>query len=114
MLLPPAVPPIFIGRQTVPINVRAMFRLQGSAGPAEAGELIDLAPVAEFDTGVLLVHGIGVQRRAETLTEWSAPVLRWINAWLSGATDDIGQRLHGKPVESWAKSLAEDGALGSR
>ena len=70
-----------------------------------------LAPVAEFDTGVLLVHGIGVQRRAETLTEWSAPVLRWINAWLSGATDDIGQRLHGQPVESWAKSLAEDGGL---
>ncbi len=106
VLLPPAVPPIFIGGQTVPINMRAIFRLQGSFGPEKRESFIDLAPVAEFDTGVLLVHGIGVQRRAETLTEWSAPVLRWINAWLSGATDDIGQRLHGKPVESWKKSLA--------
>ena len=103
VLAPPAVPPIVIGRQPVPVNVRARY-LYGTE--FEVIECFDeIAPIDEFDLGVLFVHGIGHQRRAETLAQWSAPLLRWINAWFGGATVDLAAKLPDPRVEGWLNKL---------
>jgi hypothetical protein len=34
------------------------------------------------DLGVLLVHGIGEQKQGETLNEFAAPIIKWIDQWL--------------------------------
>ena len=99
VLLPVAVPPIMIGRQTVPVNVRArMFVDEDQLGEARE-QCIEIKSAVEFDAGVLFVHGIGKQRRSETLSQWSAPLARWINAWLKGGADDIARKLSGMPMK---------------
>jgi len=103
LLLSPALPPLTIGRQAVPLVVRAFYVYQSEALAFE--RVVELTPIAEFHTGVLLVHGIGVQRRAETLSEWSAPLLRWINAWFDGGAYAIADKLREEPVEGWRDSL---------
>jgi ABC-type multidrug transport system fused ATPase/permease subunit len=103
LLLSPALPPVMIGRQAVPLVVRAFYVYQSEALALE--RVVELAPITEFHTGVLLVHGIGVQRRAETLSAWSAPLLRWINAWFDGGAYAIADKLKKAPVEGWRDSL---------
>ena len=105
VLLAPAVPPLLVGPQQAPVHVRA-FYVYDKEGALAATRVFELTPVIEFDAGVLLVHGIGMQRRSETLSQWSAPLLRWINAWLKGATDEIAQKLDGAPLQGWLSSLA--------
>jgi hypothetical protein len=112
VLQPPAVPPIGIGRQEVPVNARASYVFDARGASPAIHSVTEIEPVVEFDVGVLFVHGIGLQRRAETLSEWSAPVLRWINAWLKGVTDDIARRLRGAPLDGWLHSLLVRGDLG--
>lgn len=92
-LLASHAPPIVIGRQPVPLNVRARYLSDGDTQRSALRTFPEIRPIEEFDVGVLFVHGIGQQRRAETLVQWSAPLLRWINAWLSGATDEIASKL---------------------
>jgi hypothetical protein len=98
------VPPLTAGRQRTPIHVWAYY----SGRPEFTAKLSirELKTVVEFDAGVLFVHGIGKQRRAETLSQWSAPLARWINAWLKGATEDIARKLHDAPLQAWRLGLA--------
>lgn len=42
------------------------------------------APIHEI--GVLLVHGIGQQRRGETLVDYGEPMVRWIQQWIDGSS----------------------------
>ena len=100
----PAIPPVAVGKEAVPVNVRASYTL-GSTATSSVRKVVDLLPQREFDVGVLLVHGIGHQRRAETLSEWSAPIARWIDAWLQGATAAIAGKLRDTPLAGWLPSL---------
>ena len=61
-----------------------------SAGVAELAELAEgmrsleatgAAVAAPGRTGVVFVHGIGSQKPAETLLEWSAPLIEVLTAW---------------------------------
>ena len=106
VLLAPGVPPLIVGLQQAPLHARAYYIYEIAASMATL-RVLELAPAVEFDAGVLLVHGIGMQRRSETLSQWSAPLARWITAWLRGATDEIARQLQGVPLESWRKSLAD-------
>jgi hypothetical protein len=100
----PAMPPVAVGKQTVPVNVRASYTL-GSTATSSVRKVVELLPQREFDAGVLLVHGIGHQRRAETLSEWSAPLARWVEAWMQGATSVIATKLRDAPLAGWLPSL---------
>lgn len=100
VLASPAVPPFLIGRQSVPINIRVRYTVPGGTYEPTL-TFAEIEPTAEFDVGVLFVHGIGKQRRAETLAQWSAPLLRWINAWLDGASDEVASRLQGTSLDDW-------------
>lgn len=101
--LAPGVPPLIVGPQQAPLYARACFMPR--VEPKARLRVLELTPVIEFDAGVLFVHGIGIQRRAETLSQWSAPLARWINAWLKGATDHIAHQLGGAPLAAWRDSL---------
>ena len=101
----PAVPRVFIGRQEVALNIRANYLFKQEDAPFVTKKVRELSPIKEFATGVLFVHGIGQQRRAETLSQWSAPLLRWINAWLGGATEDLALKLTKAPLEGWQHGL---------
>ena len=109
VLASPAVPPLVIGRQPVPVNVCASYMLGDKSKAIRSFDAI--TPTAEFDVGVLFVHGIGKQRRAETLAQWSAPLLRWINAWLGGATDAVAAKLPPNHLEDWLNALVSRGPL---
>lgn len=41
-------------------------------------------PRPRHDLGVLLVHGIGVQRRGETLADFGEPIVEWLKQWCAG------------------------------
>ncbi len=53
--------------------------------PADPHEGPTSAP--RYDLGVLLVHGIGVQRRGETLADFGRPILEWLHLWCDGLHD---------------------------
>lgn len=36
----------------------------------------------EFDVGILLVHGIGMQTSGETLGKFADPLILWLRGWL--------------------------------
>lgn len=61
-------------------------RAETSSGPAFSGPDAD-AP----DLGVLLVHGIGEQRRAATLLAIGEPLYRWLFRWFGAGGDARGQ-----------------------
>ncbi len=48
-------------------------------------------PNSLHDLGVLFVHGIGEQKRGDTLLQFGEPVADWINRWLDG--DRLKQQL---------------------
>jgi hypothetical protein len=50
--------------------------------------------VVAYDLGILLVHGIGQQRRGDTLVNFGEPLHEWLERWL---THDKP----GKPVVNW-------------
>ncbi|WP_411726116.1 hypothetical protein [Methyloglobulus sp.] len=39
-----------------------------------------------FDLGILYVHGIGTQKKGETLLAFGEPMIYWLNQWFSGET----------------------------
>ncbi len=49
--------------------------------PAAAGVAAPTAPPGEGRIGVVFVHGIGSQQPAETLLQWSAPLIEVLTAW---------------------------------
>lgn len=51
------------------------------------------------DLGVLLVHGIGEQKQGETLNEFGAPIVKWLDQWLEDDVVDVG----GVPVRAGTK-----------
>ena len=61
------------------------------------------------DLGVLFVHGIGTQRRGETLSRCTGALYRWLEKWFSGsATAWLQPRLS----DAWL--VAEDAGFGYR
>jgi hypothetical protein len=67
-----------------------------------------------YDLGVLLVHGIGVQRRGETLAAFGGPILQWLREWCGGLHDRwVGVGV--APDDLWAlvAKLATEEAPGS-
>ena len=64
VLLAPGVPPLIVGLQQASLHARAYYLYEIAASMATL-RVLELAPVIEFDAGVLLVHGIGMQRRSE-------------------------------------------------
>lgn len=50
-------------------------------------------PPPQHALGVLLVHGIGEQKQGETLNEFGAPIIKWLDQWLT--PDQRNERLKG-------------------
>jgi len=48
----------------------------------EIRELLEEREAAEFDLGIVLVHGIGTQGRGETLQHFGDSILEWLSGWL--------------------------------
>ena len=44
-----------------------------------------------FDVGLLFVHGIGFQNRAETLVQWGEPLQAWLRQWISKSLPPKGE-----------------------
>lgn len=62
LLLSPAVPRVFIGRQEVAVDVRARYAFDQGDAPPATKKVVELGPIKQFDTGVLFVHNIGQQK----------------------------------------------------
>lgn len=74
-------------------------------------------PAARHDLGVLFVHGIGAQRRGETLGEFGRPILQWLEEWCAGLHDRwIGARISPERLSDLVKTLEkrETGEAGER
>lgn len=48
------------------------------------------ADAHQHDLGVLLVHGIGEQKQGETLNEFGAPIIKWLDQWLEDDVVEVG------------------------
>lgn len=44
-----------------------------------------------YDIGILLVHGIGQQKRGDTLVHFGDPLINWMRKWIAGNPSPIGQ-----------------------
>jgi hypothetical protein len=56
-----------------------------------------------YDCGILFVHGIGEQRRADTLILAADPLVRWLDTWLSTRPGEAARgevRLRGTPLSA--------------
>jgi len=49
----------------------------------------DAAPEPPYRMGILLVHGIGNHKQGETLNDFAAPIVKWIDRWLVKDIDVI-------------------------
>ena len=49
---------------------------------------------AVHDIGVLFVHGIGQQRRGDTLIQWTDMIFEWLLRWLAGSKSEHANNLH--------------------
>ena len=59
-----------------------------------------------YDLGVLLVHGIGVQRRGETLADFGGPILQWLQVWCGGLHDRwVGARVAAADLRALSAGL---------
>jgi hypothetical protein len=57
----------------------------GTIAPHEAArEPTGGVPAGVADIGVLFVHGVGSQRRGQTVVDWTEPLIEWIEQWLDG------------------------------
>ena len=100
----PKFPPIQLGLQPVPLWVEAKYLQIGD--DYAVTKAVPALPLAKaFPVGVLFVHGIGTQTKSETLTDWTAPLLRWINAWFDAASRCLAERAAPDDVEGWLASL---------
>src|SRR5262249_37588833 len=55
--------------------------------PRSAGRVrYHRAPMKPYDLGVLFVHGIGLQTRADTMLHWGEELHTRIAKWIAGAT----------------------------
>lgn len=65
----------------------------------------------EFDIGVLLIHGIGAQRRGQTLAEFGGPVYHWIVERFERLDRRWREVVHGHPeqssLETWRYNVEE-------
>ncbi len=43
--------------------------------------MIESGGSKDYELGVLVVHGIGNQRRGQTLTQWADALVRWLESW---------------------------------
>jgi hypothetical protein len=70
-------------------------------------------PAARHALGVLFVHGIGVQRRGETLAEFGRPILRWLEEWCAGLHDRrVGAGISPEELRALSIRLEEREAAG--
>ncbi len=100
----PRFPSIQLGLQPVPLWVEANY-VDSIYDCAVRQSVDSLALVSTFPVGVLFVHGIGTQTKSETLIQWTAPLLQWINNWFDAASKCLGQRVPVKDVEGWLAAL---------
>ena len=71
-------------------------------------------PTARHALGVLFVHGIGAQRRGETLAEFGRPILHWLEEWCAGLHDRwLGAGISPEWLRALAKMLEERGTAGA-
>jgi hypothetical protein len=54
-----------------------------------------------FHLGVLFIHGIGAQKRGQTLAEFGEPVYRWLDDRLRGLDRRWREAMFGEPVVRW-------------
>lgn len=81
--------------------------VQAEGKAQSANEAIEASTSAEPsvpELGVLLVHGIGEQKQGETLNEFGAPILKWMDHWLEEdivveSVGGVGRNLHTKSIE---------------
>jgi hypothetical protein len=94
------------GTQSSPIAVRASYFGESEADGAETKREFAALPIEPgFDVGVLLVHGIGVQRTAETITEWSSALKRWISGWFAAGAANLGARFELDALHQWETTI---------
>lgn len=97
------------GRQANPLKVEAGYT--NYVDPSKSKEIWVSAefaqlPIAEgYDVGVLFIHGIGEQRSAVTLTQWSNAVQKWINHLFESATSYLAGRFELSDLDGWESSM---------
>lgn len=102
----PRHPAISVGPQARSLIVQAGY-LGGPRkdDPPLSTRVSELALVKEYPLGVLLVHGIGMQARSETLSAWTAPMLHWMNEWFVSASRRLADRADPHDAEGWLSAL---------
>ena len=74
------------------VKSQATFPSELAAPPQQAApQPLDLPTAAGQGygrTGIVVVHGIGSQAPAETLLQWTAPLIEVLTAWQAGSDDD--------------------------
>ena len=102
----PRVPPITLGVQAKPwlVDARHLYSADDDRD-ATPCVVASLELVAAYPLGVLFVHGIGVQEKAETLSQWTAPLLGWINEWFDAASRRLGEQARIDDLDAWLATL---------
>ncbi len=86
-LAAPVVPPAASAPAAVdPAVAAGARRASGTGASAKTGR-----------TGIVVVHGIGSQQPAETLLQWTAPLIEVLTAWRAAHHDDAGE--DGRPMD---------------
>ena len=71
----------------------------------------NLPQIPECEVGVLFIHGIGAQRRGQTLAEFGAPIYRWIEDRFERLDRRWREVIHGHPeqslLETWRSRTEE-------
>ena len=74
---------------------------------AQEVELSDQRTSSCFHLGVLFIHGIGAQKRGQTLAEFGAPVYVWLKDRLNGLDDRWRGAIEQQAVEAIAQQTLE-------
>jgi hypothetical protein len=74
--------------------------MDGRSATSDAGAALAAdQPQHDHRLGVVFVHGIGDQKRGETLGTWATALVRWLRGWLGGGTDGTRVVLSEAPVD---------------
>lgn len=78
-----------------------MANFDASRQPPNDGPPMQEPAPPQHEIGVLLVHGIGQQRRGETLVNYGEPMAQWIQQWIDGLSFTFSEA----QVNSWLDGL---------
>jgi hypothetical protein len=79
--------------------------------PAETVDTPKPAQPARYDIGVLFVHGVGQQRRGQTLVAFGGAVHSWLSRWLGHAQNRFlskGVAATREEIRAWLDGLPQD------